>query len=337
MILMFSRDYVFFASYIQPPPLEGRGLWSDAEAMTSQNLQLLTNFLDALPLASIKPKKILLQAGAKYYGLHLGPTATPMVESDPRHSIEPNFYFPQEDVLAEYCKANNSSWVVTRPGFIWGPSETAYMSIGYPLAIYAAIQHHVGGHLEFPGDVNAWETEKHQSDAKLLAHHAEWALLSGEAENKALNQSDGGVFTWGAFWPTLASWYKLRAIRPQENPAAYATLSLPHSPPPRGFGGPGVIRSSFSFLDWSKTPEVLQAWEDLSKKHDLKGSPFGDKALDTFGLLDGEISAPWPRSISMNLNRKLGWHGFVDTSEAIKAVFEEMARKHMVPPMPAEN
>ena len=182
--------------------------------------------------------------------------------------------------------------------------------------------------------MNAWEAEKHQSNAKLLAHHAEWALLSDKTANTTLNQADGGVFTWGGFWPTLASLYQIEAGRPQEDPAAYATLTLPHDPPPRGFGGPGVIKASFSLLEWSKRPEVLRAWAELSKKYDLKGSPFGDKALDPFGLLDGEISAPWARSLSMNLNRRLGWHGFVDTAEAIKVVLKEMADKHMVPPLP---
>ena len=303
--------------------------------MTKHNLLLLTNFLEALPLASIEPKRFLLQAGAKYYGLHLGPTATPMVESVPRHGIEQNFYFPQMDALAEYSKANSSSWVVTSPAFIWGATESAAMTLAYPLAVYASIQHHLGRPLEFPGDISAWETEKHQSNAKLLAYHAEWALLSEKTGNKFLNEADGGVFTWGGFWPTLASWYHLQPGHPQEDATAYATLTLPHNTPPRRFGGPGVLKASFSFLEWSKQPEVLQAWEELSKKHSLRGSPFGDKAPDTFGLLDVEISPPWPRSLSMNLNRKLGWHGFVDTAEAVKAVFEEMADKHMVPPLPA--
>lgn len=64
-----QADYVYFASYIQPPPLEGAGLWSDTEAMTTQNVALLSNFLSALTIASITPKRTLLQIGGKYYGL----------------------------------------------------------------------------------------------------------------------------------------------------------------------------------------------------------------------------------------------------------------------------
>jgi hypothetical protein len=67
-MLNLYRDYVYFASYVQPPPGADEGLWSNTEDLTKQNVALLTNFLNSLPLASIKPKRILLQTGAKYYG-----------------------------------------------------------------------------------------------------------------------------------------------------------------------------------------------------------------------------------------------------------------------------
>jgi hypothetical protein len=67
-MLNLYRDYVYFASYVQPSPGEDEGLWSNIEDLTKQNVALLTNFLGSLPLASIKPKRVLLQTGAKYYG-----------------------------------------------------------------------------------------------------------------------------------------------------------------------------------------------------------------------------------------------------------------------------
>ncbi|KIY02028.1 uncharacterized protein Z520_02166 [Fonsecaea multimorphosa CBS 102226] len=328
-----EADYVYFASYIQPPPLQGKSLWSDVEETTRQNMALLSNFLGALPLANIFPKRILLQTGAKYYGLHLGPTATPMEEDDARHGIEENFYFPQEDLLEDFCKKNNSSWVVTRPCWILGAVESAAMNVLWPLSIYASVQAHLGLPLEFPGDVTAWEAVKHQSMSTLLGYHAEWALLTPEAGNQALNQADDSAFAWGKFWPTLADWYQTSAGRPATSADAYATITMPYPDSPRGFGGPGIVKASFSFLEWSKKPEVLKAWDELKVKHGLKYSPFDDKSMDTFGLLDGEILSGWGRVISMDRNRKLGWHGFVSTEEAIKQVFTEMADLKMVPPI----
>ena len=256
-----------------------------------------------------------------------------MEEDDARHGIQGNFYFPQEDLLMEYCKQHDATWVVTRPCFILGAVESAAMNILWPLSIYAAIQAHLGLPLEFPGDVAAWDVEKHQSMSTLIAYHAEWALLTPEAGNQALNQSDNSAFSWGKFWPTLASWYNTSSGQPAAEPSAYATITMPYPVPPRGFGGPGTIKASFSFLEWSKKPEVLKAWEELKLKHGLKHSPFGNRATVTFGLIDGEILGGWGRVISMDRNRKLGWHGFVDTREAIKQVIGEMADLKMVPPL----
>lgn len=235
--------------------------------------------------------------------------------------------------MYEYSRNNDSTWVVTRPCFILGAVETAAMNIIYPLSIYAAVQAHLSRALEFPGDIPAWDVEKHQSTAILIAHHAEWALLTPGAGNMALNHSDSSMFSWGKFWPVLADWYHIPAGRPATDPAAYGTITLPYGTSPRGFGGPGVVKPSFSFLEWSKKPEVLKAWEELKAKHGLKDSPFGEKAKETFGLIDGEISGGWGRVVAMDRSRKLGWHGYVDTKEAIKGVIDDMAKLKLVPPL----
>lgn len=328
-----SADYIYFASYVQAPPLPGQGLWTDIDAMTKLNLALLSNFLEALTLSAIIPKRFLLQIGGKFYGLHLGPTPSPMEESDARHGIEPNFYFPQMDLLHAWAATHQTEYVETIPGFILGTTHTAAMNIVYPVAVYAAIQAHLGEPLNFPADIPAWLVEKHQSTASLMCYHAEWALLSPNTANTALNHSDGGSFAWGKFWPVLASWYGASAGQPQSDLAAYATITMPYETSPLGFGGPGVIHASFSFLEWSKKPEVAKAWEELVAKYGLTDSPFGDKAQDTFGLIDGEILGGWGRVLNMNKSRKLGWNGFVDTVESTKEVIEEMAGMKLVPPM----
>jgi len=51
-----------------------------------------------------------LVTGTKYYGIHLGPTKTPMRETDPRH-LPPNFYFDQIDWLAAYQRGKK--WTFT--------------------------------------------------------------------------------------------------------------------------------------------------------------------------------------------------------------------------------
>ena len=89
-----SADYIFFFSYIQPAAKPGKGIWSDADELVRVNSLLLSNFVEALKIAEVKPKRFMLQTGAKNYGVHLGPTKVPQEESDPRVDIEPNFYYP---------------------------------------------------------------------------------------------------------------------------------------------------------------------------------------------------------------------------------------------------
>lgn len=90
-LLTTDSDHVFFFSYIQTAPKEGGGLWSHAGEMVRVNSTiqepqgplscaslfadldvviglLLANFLEALPLAGIKPQRFMLQTGAKNYG-----------------------------------------------------------------------------------------------------------------------------------------------------------------------------------------------------------------------------------------------------------------------------
>lgn len=64
-----TADHVFFFSYIQPPPKKGStAIWSDAEELVRVNSALLSNFLEAMKIAEVKPKRFMLQTGAKNYG-----------------------------------------------------------------------------------------------------------------------------------------------------------------------------------------------------------------------------------------------------------------------------
>lgn len=65
-----SATHIFFYSYLQPKPPPGAAAWSNAEELVKVNSALLSNFLDALPMAGIKPARFLLQTGAKNYGNH---------------------------------------------------------------------------------------------------------------------------------------------------------------------------------------------------------------------------------------------------------------------------
>ena len=60
-----KADYVFFYSYLQPKPPPGTGPWSNAEELVKVNEAIFGNFLKALEAAEVRPKRVLLQTGAK--------------------------------------------------------------------------------------------------------------------------------------------------------------------------------------------------------------------------------------------------------------------------------
>jgi hypothetical protein len=100
------------------------------------------------------------------------------------------------------------------------------------------------------------------------------------------------------------------------------------------FGGPGVISVKFTMSEWAKKPEIKRAWKEIAEKYDLAPKEFDDPER-IFSFLDAALS--WSQKIhfSMSKARRLGFHGFVDSSECIlDDVFPDFARLKMIPPVP---
>jgi len=299
---------------------------------------LLFNFLSALSLASIIPKRFLLQTGGKHYGLHLGPTTVPQTEGLPSDRVpHANFYYPQEDLLSTWSTKHATTWTVTRPGFILGANPTAFINIAYALALYSSISKALGSTLAFPADVSAWDANKDNVTAKLIGYFSEWAVLNPDAANEAFNLVDDSPFSYGRFWPEIAGWYGLAAGLPESDAEKYQTITLGMDPPPRGFGGPGVVKITFSFEEWAKRPEVKELWEKIRESEGLTGAqdPWaegkGYLLKDIFGSLDAEVLGGWSRTQTMDKAKKLGWHGHVRTADGFRDTVEKMAVLKMVP------
>ena len=160
----------------------------------------------------------------------------PMSESDsrlPSPPYPPNFYYTQEDLLFSYCKLHPStSWNVIRPCWILGAVPGAAMNILFPLVVYASVQKFLEESLDFPGDWQGWDKEQMQSSAMLIGYLNEWAALSPAAKNQAFSAADGGPWTWGFFWPILASWYGIPWTGPAEDEKKYTEIKM--GVPPRG-------------------------------------------------------------------------------------------------------
>jgi hypothetical protein len=88
---------------------------TEKHVLIRHSVLLLKNFLHALKTSNSIPQRLLLQTGAKHYGVHIGPTLIPMEGSDPRYLRQGDFYFAQEDLLWSWCARHNVGWNVTRP------------------------------------------------------------------------------------------------------------------------------------------------------------------------------------------------------------------------------
>ena len=105
--------------------------------MAKVNTALLYNFLQGLALSKILLKRVLLQLGAEYYGLDLGPTLAPLEETDKKYHLlrsaipflfdspvlpesnfyytqEDNFYYTQEDFLGDHVHSDTRHWIEHR-------------------------------------------------------------------------------------------------------------------------------------------------------------------------------------------------------------------------------
>lgn len=167
-------------------------------------------------------------------GFHISPATSPSFETDPRITIENNFYYPQEDILAKYCKENGLAWNVVRPSYIIGAVRDNMLNHMNGFAVYASVQAHLKQPLVFPGDYVAWDKEICQSTAMINAYLEEWAVLTPDAANEAFNVQDGTPFTFGRFWPYLASWYGIPWSPPESDPEKYRTYVSRSVETPRG-------------------------------------------------------------------------------------------------------
>ncbi|KAJ5744275.1 hypothetical protein N7533_009145 [Penicillium manginii] len=281
----------------------------------------------------LKPRRFLLQTGAKNYGFHMGPATNPSFESDPRITLEDNFYYPQEDALVKYCEETGAAWNVVRPSYIIGAVRDGALNFMIGLAIYGAIQSYLKKPLDFPGDYAAWDREFCQSTALLNAHFEEWAVLTDKAANEAFNIQDGQSFTWGRFWPYLASWFNIPWNPPEADPSKYRVTTCRHVDTPRGYGPTGTTRSTFSLLEWSEKTEVQEAWKKLSEDHGLVIDPFDEqKRAQIFGMSDSALLGDWPLSLSMRKARKLGFFGTADSFETAFEAIKDLSRLKLVIP-----
>lgn len=202
-----TTHIVYAALSEQPDLLRG---WRDAGNATL-NTAMLRHLLDALPGAPLA--HLTLLQGTKAYGVHTGrPMRVPAREQDALRD-HTNFYFEQEDLVAERAKSAGLRWTVLRPQIVLGVAVGSAMNPVAALGAYASLSRELGRPLCYPGHPHLL-TEC--TDARLIAAVIEWAWSQPRADREAFNVANGDVIQWATFFERLAREFGLEAGSPTD-------------------------------------------------------------------------------------------------------------------------
>lgn len=213
-VLAVHRDttHIVYAALSEQPDLL-RG-WRDA-GNAALNTAMLRHLLDALSGAPLE--HLTLLQGTKAYGVHTGrPMRVPAREQDALRD-HTNFYFEQEDLVAERARTAGFRWTVLRPQIVLGIAVGSAMNPVAALGAYAVLARELGQPLCFPGHPHLL-TEC--TDARLIAAAVEWAWNEPRAHREAFNITNGDVIVWATFFERLAREFGLEPGHPIETTMA---------------------------------------------------------------------------------------------------------------------
>jgi len=211
------------------------------------NVAMLRNLLDAVEPAADALAHIHLVQGTKYYGMHLGPFPTPAREDDPRPDF-PNFYYDQQDFLAERQRGRAWHWSASRPTFIYDFAPERARNAITVVGAYAALCRALDITFDFPGSEAAFAARRDLTDASLLARAMKFIATSPSGRNQAFNVVNGDVISWRAFWPKLAAHLGVR---------------------------PGAVRP-FRMSEWVR--DKAPVWQEIVQRHGLQETRLDDVA-----------------------------------------------------------
>jgi nucleoside-diphosphate-sugar epimerase len=283
-----GATHLFFAAYL--PQAGG------AEEV-GPNLALLVNAVEGLEAVGAPLQHVTLITGAKYYGAHLGPSAAPATETEPRH-LGPNFYYAQEDYLRS---RDHAAWRWTNliPPHVTGFALGNPMNLALSVAVYASLVREAGLRLDFPGTAAAFGAMTQVVDAEQLAEAAAWSAVTPQAAGEVFNVANGDPTRWSQLWSAFADYFGVPA------------------------GGPRPIPLS-SFM-----PELAPLWRAMAAKYGLAQPELG--SLVNWGFLEFLFAIEYDIVLALGKIRRAGFARHPDTMEGFFRRFDEYRRARIIP------
>src|SRR6266702_225056 len=266
---------------------------------------MVRNLLDVVS-ESKSVEHVALVTGLKHY---LGPfdaygkgklPTTPFREDQGRLDVE-NFYYAQEDEVFAAAKREGFSWSVHRPHTIIGYALGNAMNMGITLAVYASICRETGRPFQFPGSAVQWNSLTDMTDARLLAHHLEWASTTPAARNQASNVVNGDVFRWKWMWSRLARWFELE-------PVPFQSEGIPLE---------------------TQLADAVPIWSRIATKYGLIERDLN--VLASPWHTDADLGRPVEVVTDMAKSRKLGFLEYRATDESFFDLFDLLRAKRVIP------
>lgn len=262
------------------------------------NVAMLRNVLDAIEPVAAGLEHVHLVQGTKYYGMHLGPFRTPAHEDDPRPDF-PNFYYDQQDMLAERQRGRNWAWSASRPTFIYDFAPERARNAITVIGAYAALCRELGMAFDFPGSAAAFDAARDLTDASLLARAMVYVSTAPTGRNQAFNVANGDVVRWRDLWPKLAAYFGLPA---------------------------GNVRP-FNMLEWTRDKEPV--WANIIRRHGLKETRLDDVADWAFADFH------WGQGYDVVSNpeklRKAGFTETIDSGDMLVAHLDRYREAKVLP------
>jgi nucleoside-diphosphate-sugar epimerase len=285
---MSDVTHVMYAAVFELPGDVVAG-WKAKEQMQT-NLAMIQNLFDPLEEAAKGLQHVTLLQGTKAYGIHIQPMPVPARERWPRHNHE-NFYWLQQDYLADKQQGKAWNWTILRPQLVFGEAIKGNLNVMPAMGVFAAVEREAGRPLSYPGGP---QLVFEATDTELLASAMEWAATTPKCGGEIFNIANGDVMTLANLWPTLADCFGMEVGPPNE-----------------------------LFLS-EELPKRQDEWAAIVDKYDLVAPKsiaefVGDSAeLTDFSMATGMTRPPPVVVVSTIKARQFGFHDCLDTEDMLR-------------------
>ena len=262
------------------------------------NLDLLSNVLNATSMASPELRHVHLVQGGKYYGVHVGPFPTPAREDDKRNVVS-NFNYAQEDLLRQQSGKMNFSWSASRPNTLLHFSPQNSRNLVSTLGAYAAICRELGSALDFPGPEGAFTSLTQLTSTDLLRRAIDWMATDDRTPNQAFNVANGDLIRWCHFWPRLAEAFQIPC---------------------------GPVRP-MNLTDVMADKEPV--WQRIVQRHGLENRPLA--SLAHWAFADATLERTWDEIMSTMKARQFGFHEFADSEATFLDLLSRYRNANLLP------